>query len=199
MHKDYFPLPFINQILDKLAGHENYCFLDVFGSSYDNCLKNLELVQACCEDTNLVLNWEKCHFMVQEGIVLGHRVSKKEIEVEEAKVEAIEKLPPPISIKGARNFLGHTSFYRRFIKDFSKITNPLCRLLEKDATFKFDDACLKAFEELKLKLVYVPVIVAPNLSLPFELMCDAIDIVIGQRNNKVFNSIYYTSNTLTDA
>ena len=82
-----------------------------------------------CEETNLVLNWEKCHFMVQEGIVLGHRISARVIEVNRAKIEAIEKLPPPSSVKGIKRFLGHTGFYRRFIKDFSQIAKLLSKLL----------------------------------------------------------------------
>ena len=84
----------------------------VFGDSYDDCLRNLEHVLQDCEETNLVLNWEKCHFMVQEGIVLGHKVSKTGIEVDKAKIEVIEKLPPPTSVKGIRSFLGHAGFYR---------------------------------------------------------------------------------------
>ncbi|XP_009774005.1 uncharacterized protein [Nicotiana sylvestris] len=111
----------------------------VFGSSYDDCLKNLSKVLAHCEEINLVLNWEKCHFMVLEGIMLGHRVSRSGIEVDKAKVEAVEKLPPPISVKGVWSFLGYAGFYRHFIKDFSKTATPLCRLLEKDVTFNFDE------------------------------------------------------------
>ena len=76
-----------------------------------------------------MLNWEKCHFMVKEGIVLGLRISEKGIEVDRAKVEVIERLPPPISVKDLRSFLGYVGFYRRFIKDFSKIAHPLCKLL----------------------------------------------------------------------
>ena len=67
-----------------------------------------------------MLNWKKCHFMVHEGIVLGHRISARGIEVDKAKIEAIEKLPPLSLVKGIRSFLGHTGFYRRFIKDFSR-------------------------------------------------------------------------------
>ena len=73
-------------------------FMDDFsvvGTSFDNCLANLELILVRCEETNLVLNWEKCHFMVKEGIVLGHKISEKGIEVDKAKIETIEKLPPP--------------------------------------------------------------------------------------------------------
>jgi len=83
----------------------------VFGSSFDICLVNLRLVLQCCEKTDLVLNWEKCHLMIQEEIVLGHRVSEKGIEVDKAKVEVIEKLPPPTNVKGVRSFLGHAGLY----------------------------------------------------------------------------------------
>ncbi|XP_019251040.1 PREDICTED: uncharacterized protein LOC109229953 [Nicotiana attenuata] len=100
---------------------------------------------------------------------VGHRVSKKGIEVDHAKVDLIEKLPVPTSVKAMRSFLGHTGFYRRFIKDFSKIANPLCKLLEKDQHFLFSDDCRFSFEELK-RLVTVPIIVAPNWEQPFELM-----------------------------
>ena len=90
----------------------------VFGDSFPNCLNHLVLVLKRCQETNLVLNWEKCHFMVTEGIVLGHKVSNQGIEVDRAKVELIEKLPPPSDVKAIRSFLGHIGFYRRFIKDF---------------------------------------------------------------------------------
>ena len=97
----------------------------IYGKSFDDCLSNLERVLQRCEQTNLVLNWEKCHFMVNEGIVLGHKISERGIEVDQAKVDAIEKMPCPKDIKGIRSFLGHAGFDRRFIKDFSKISSPL--------------------------------------------------------------------------
>ena len=98
-------------------------------------LSNVDRVLQRCEQTNLVLNWEKCHFMVNEGIVLGHKVSERGIEVDKAKVDAIEKMPCPKDIKGIRSFLGHAGFCRRFIKDFSKISRPLTNLLQKRCSF----------------------------------------------------------------
>ncbi|GKA71210.1 reverse transcriptase domain-containing protein [Tanacetum coccineum] len=190
--KDHFPLPFMDQMLERLAGNEFYCFLDgfsgyfqipidpkdqekttftcpygtfayrrmpfglcnapgtfqrcmmaifhdmiektmevfmddfsVFGDSFSSCLANLDKMLKRCEDTKLALNWEKSHFMVKEGIVLGHKISRKGIEVDKAKVDVISKLPHPTTVKGIRSFLGHAGFYRRFIKDFSKISRPM--------------------------------------------------------------------------
>ncbi|KAK1642811.1 hypothetical protein QYE76_060616 [Lolium multiflorum] len=156
-----------------------------------------------CEETNLVLNWEKCHFMVNEGIVLGHKISERGIEVDRAKVEAIEKMPYPRDVKGIRSVLGHVGFYRRFIKDFSKISKPLTNLLQKDVPFVFDDDCKEAFETLKKALTTAPVVEPPDWNLPFEIMCDASDFavgaVLGQRVDKKLNVIHYASKTLDAA
>ncbi|KAL6313481.1 hypothetical protein AAG906_005427 [Vitis piasezkii] len=103
--------------------------ITIYGSTFEECLVNLEAVLNRCIENDLVLNWEKCHFMVQQGIILGHIISEKGIEVDKAKVELIIKLPSPITIKGVRQFLGHVGFYRRFIKDLSKLSKPLCELL----------------------------------------------------------------------
>ncbi|GJZ97853.1 reverse transcriptase domain-containing protein [Tanacetum coccineum] len=149
----------------------------VFGNSFDKCLNNLDKMLQHYKDAHLVLDWEKCHFTVKEGIVLGHKVSSTGLEVEKAKINVISKLLPPTNIKGIRTFLGHAGFYRRFIKYFSKIARPLTKLLEKD-TFEFDDECQKAFNLLKEKLTCTPVIVSPNWNLLFELMCDASDFAV---------------------
>ncbi|GJR24773.1 reverse transcriptase domain-containing protein [Tanacetum coccineum] len=176
--KDHFPLPFMDQMLERLAGNEYYCFLDgfsgyfqipidprdqekttftcpygtfayrrmpfglcnapgtfqrcmlaifhdmvektmevfmddfsVFGNSFQNCLSRLDHMLQRCEDTNLSLNWEKSHFMVKEGIVLGHKISKKGIEVDKDKIDVIAKLPHPTTVKGIRSFLGHAGFF----------------------------------------------------------------------------------------
>ncbi|RVW84861.1 Retrovirus-related Pol polyprotein from transposon 17.6 [Vitis vinifera] len=236
--KDHFPLPFIDQVLERVSGHPFYCFLDgysgyfqieidvedqekttftcpfgtyayrrmpfglcnapatfqrcmlsifsdmverimevfmdditVYGGTFEECLVNLEAVLNRCIEKDLVLNWEKCHFMVRQGIVLGHIISEKGIEVDKAKVELIVKLPSPTTVKGVRQFLGHAGFYRRFIKDFSNLSKPLLR--------------------------------APNWQLPFEVMCDASDFaigaVLGQREDGKPYVIYYASKTLNEA
>ena len=103
--------------------------ITIYGSTFEECIVNLEAVLNRCIEKDLVLNWEKCHFMVQQGIVLGHIITKKDTEVDKAKVELIIKLPPPTTVKGVRQFLDHVGFYRRFIKDFSKLSKPLCELL----------------------------------------------------------------------
>ena len=139
----------------------------------------------------------------EEGIVLGHQISERGIEVDKAKIETIEKLPPPSSMKGIRSFLGHTGFYRRFIKDFSKIAKPLSNLLIQGAPFEFDDQCMQAFLFLKEKLVSAPIVVTLDWDLGFELMCDtsdyAIGAVLGQKSERTFQVIYYVSRTLNDA
>jgi hypothetical protein len=94
----------------------------VYAKTFMDCLANLDKVLTRCAEVDLVLNWEKCHFMVKQGIVLGHLISERGIEVDKAKVEMVEQLPPPTDVKSLRSFLGHAGFYRRFIKDFSKIT-----------------------------------------------------------------------------
>nr|GEW83357.1 reverse transcriptase domain-containing protein [Tanacetum cinerariifolium] len=141
--------------------------------------------------------------MVKEGIVLGHKISRNGIEVDKAKVDVITKLPHPTTVKGGWSFLGHAGFYRRFIKDFSKISRPMTHLLEKDTPFIFSEDCIKAFQTLKQKLTEALILIAPNWDLPFELMCDvrdfAIAAVLGQRYEKHFRPIHYASKTLTEA
>nr|GEX47094.1 reverse transcriptase domain-containing protein [Tanacetum cinerariifolium] len=150
----------------------------VFRNSFQTCLSNLEKMLKRCEDTNLCLNWEKSHFMVKAGIVLSYKISKNGIKVDKAKFDVIAKLPHPTTVKGIRSFLGHASFYRRFIKDFSKIAWPMNRLLKKDTPFFFSKECVEFFQTLKRKLTEAPILIAPDRDFPFELMCDASDFAI---------------------
>ena len=255
--KDHFPLPFIDQMLDRLAGDPHFCFLDgysgynqiaiapedlekttftctfgtfafrrmpfglcnapgtfqrcmisifsylveevmeifmddftVYGSSFEQCLHNLGTVLKRWQDKNLAINWEKCLFMVTEGIVLGHMISVAGLEVDQAKVSIIKNLMPPTTVKGIRSFLEHAGFYRRFIRDFSKIARPLCRLLEKDTKFNFDESYHNYFEDIKSRLVEAPIMAKPDWNREFEIMCDASDFamraVLGQKAEKVF-------------
>ncbi|GKA30071.1 reverse transcriptase domain-containing protein [Tanacetum coccineum] len=268
--KDHFPLPFMDQMLERLAGNEYYCFLDgfssyfqipidpndqekttftcpygtfayrrmpfglcnapgtfqrcmmaifhdmiekmmevfmddfsVFGSSFSTCLTHLEKMLKRCEDTNLALNWEKSHFMVKEGIVLGHKISKSGIEVDRAKIDVIAKLPHPTTVKGIRSFLGHAGFYRRFIQNFSKIARPMTYLLKKETPFYFSKECIEAFNTLKKNLTEAPILIAPDWNEPFELMCYgsdfALGVVLGQRHEKHFRPIHYASKTMNEA
>ena len=123
--------------------------------------------------------------------------------MDQSKISIIKTLAPPTTVKGIRSFLGHAEFYRRFIKDFSKIARPLCRLLEKDTRFNFDDSCKAAFEEIKIRLVQAPIMAAPEWDQGFEVMCDASDFaigaVLGQRKEKIFRAIYYASRTFNEA
>nr|XP_033512688.1 uncharacterized protein LOC117277381 [Nicotiana tomentosiformis] len=141
-------------------------FMDDFtliGDDFEDLLKNLELVLERCEATHLVLNEEKCHFMVKERIVLGNKVTAHGIRVDRAKVDVIPRLSPPTSVKSIMSFLGHVVFYRRFIKKFSSITK-LTALIAKDVKFVFTVEYLRPFKLIKEKLVSAPIMVTPYWS-----------------------------------
>nr|GEU77855.1 hypothetical protein [Tanacetum cinerariifolium] len=199
--KDYFPLPFMDEMLERLAGNQYYCFLDDFFGYFQipidlkdqekttftcpygtfayhrmpfglcNAPGTFQRMLKRCKDTNLCLNWEKSHFMVKEGIVLGHKISKQGIKVDKAKEDVITKLPHPTTVK--------------------------------DTPFIFSKECVEAFQTLKRKLTKAPILIAPDWDIPFELMCDASDFVIGavlgQRQDKYFRPIHYASKTMTEA
>ncbi|XP_059639472.1 uncharacterized protein LOC132281823 [Cornus florida] len=141
--------------------------------------------------------------MVKKGIVLDHNISAVGIEVDQSKVDLILSLLIPKTVRDIRAFLGHAGFYRRFIKDFSKITRTLTHLLGKDILFEFTDPCHSTFEQLKSALTTAPIIHSPDWNLPFEIMCDASDYavgaVLGQKVEKARHVIYYASKTLNDA
>nr|GEY36015.1 hypothetical protein [Tanacetum cinerariifolium] len=146
--------------------------------------------------TRLVTGWRR-------ALSLAIRFKQTEIEVDRAKVNVIAKLTHPTTVKGIRSFLGHAGFYRCFIQDFSKISQPMTHLLEKNTPFVFFEDCIQAFQTLNKKLTEAPILIAPNWDLLFELMCDASDFavgaVLGQRQEKHFKLIHYASKTMNDA
>ena len=175
----------------------------VFSLSFDACLEHLTQILDVCVNKRLVLSWEKSHFMVREGIVLGHLVSSKVLEVDKAKVEVIQDLVLRTSIRELRSFLGHVGFYRRFIQDFAKVSKPLTSLLCKEKDFTIEEEGKHAFMQQKQALVEAPILQSPNWDLPFEIMCDASDFavgaVLGQRIDKKPTAMCYASKTLADA
>ncbi|GJX80737.1 reverse transcriptase domain-containing protein [Tanacetum coccineum] len=207
--KDHFPLPFMDQMLERLARNEYYCFLDGFSGYFQipiNPLDQEKTTFTCpygtfayrrmpfglCNAPGMVAIFrdmiEKTmevfmdDFLVfsdsfssclspfldimrpKSGIEVdsGHKISKSGIEVDKAKVDVIKKLPHPTTVKGISSFLSHAGFYRRFIQDFSKITQPMTHLLEKETPFIFLKECIEAFETLKMKLTQAPILVAPD-------------------------------------
>ncbi|XP_074278697.1 putative mitochondrial protein AtMg00860 [Silene latifolia] len=173
----FFPGLNVGKVHDEYLFDHVDDFIEVFmddftvhGQSFEDCLSHLTWALQSCIDTNLVLNHEKCHFMVNEGIVLGHVLSSRGIEVDKAKVDTIRTLPYPTNVREVRSFLGHAGFYRRFIKDFSKIVAPLCKLLQKDCEFIMSEERKEAFDMLKEKLISAPIIQPPNWSEAFEIM-----------------------------
>jgi len=172
----------------------------VYGSSFDTCLDSLDRVLSRCIETNLVLNFEKCHFMVEQGIVLGHIISSRGIEADPAKIVVISQFPYPSCMREVRSFLAHVEFYRPFIKDFSKVVLPLSNLLQKEVEFDFEDRCIEAFDCLERAVTTTTIIHEPDWTTPFELMCDvtnyALGDVLAQRIDKLPWVIYYASRTL---
>nr|GEX66118.1 reverse transcriptase domain-containing protein [Tanacetum cinerariifolium] len=144
--------------------------------------------------------WE---FFSELSLPFRKDAEEQGIKVDKAKVDFITKLPHQTTVKGIQSFLGHAGFYRRFIKDFSKIARPMTRLLEKDTPFIFSKECVKAFQTLKRKLHKAPILIAPDCDMPFELMCNATDFaigaVLGQHQDKHFRPIHYASKTMTEA
>ena len=135
--------------------------------------------------------------------MLGHLVSGKVLEVDKAKIEVIQNIPLPTTLRDLRSFVGHVGFYRRFIRDFAKVSKLLTTLLCKDKDFFIDKKGERTFEMLKLTLIEAPILQSRNWDLPFEIMCDASDYavgaVLGQRLDKKPTAIWYASKTLAEA
>jgi hypothetical protein len=168
----------------------------VYGDTFDKCLENLSLVLKRCSETNLILKYENCYFIVEQVIVLGYVVSSRGLEVDKDKIDVISLMSYPLCVREVRSFLGHVGFYRCFIKDFSKITTLLCKLLAKKVDFMFDQACKDAHNELK-GVTSVPIMQPLNWDESFKIMCNAsnytVRVVIGKRIGKNLHVIAYAS------
>ena len=193
-------------IFSDFIGENIKVFMDdfsVFGDDFDSCLAHLTKILEVCVKKQLVLSWEKSHFMVREGVVLRHLVSGKGLEVDKAKIEVIQNLPLPTTLQDLRSFLRHVGFYCKFIRDFAKVSKPLITLLCKDKDFFIDKEGERAFEMLKLVLIKAPILQSPNWDLLFDIMCDASDYavgaVLGQWIDKKPTVIWYASKTLAEA
>jgi len=176
----------------------------VYGDTFVEALTNLDNVLQCCEKNQLSLSHEKCFMMVEEGIVLGHHILAKGIKVDQNKIEVIKQLPSPKNQIDIRIFLGHAGYYRRFIKNFSRIAAPMFSLLTKDADFSWTKDCQSAFETIKEKLTITPVLRGPNWTLPFHIQTDSsnesIGAVLGQKEEgEGMHAIYYISKNITPA
>ncbi|GJZ28560.1 putative nucleotidyltransferase, ribonuclease H [Tanacetum coccineum] len=215
--KDHFPLPFIDQMLERLAGHEYYCFLDRFSGYFQIPIapKDQEKTRFTCPYgtfaykrmpfglCNAPTTFQRCmtaifHELIKDSMEVfmdnffifessfDHCLKNLEkmlkrcsgIEVDKAKIKAISKLPYLINVKAIRSFLRHAGFYRRFIKDFSQVARPMTQLMVKDAPFNFSEECIQAFDKLKHELTQAPIMIKPDWSLSFEVMCDASDYAV---------------------
>nr|GEW40548.1 DNA-directed DNA polymerase [Tanacetum cinerariifolium] len=199
--KDHFPLPFMDQMLERLAVNEFYCFLDGFSRYFQIPIDPQDQEKTTFTCPYGTFAYRRMPFGLCN--TPGHKISKSGIEVDRAKFDIIAKLPHPTTVKGVKSFLGHAGFYRRFIQDFSKIARPMTHLLEKETPFMFSKECVDAFETLKKKLTEALILVVPDWNLLFKLMCDASDfaigVVLGQCKRRHFQPIHYASKTMAEA
>eukprot|EP00253_Pinus_taeda_P010834 PITA_10834 len=174
-----------------------------YGSSFQEALSNLGKVLSKCIKKNLSLSPKKCEFLMTKGTVLGHTISHQGLQVDPSKVSIIKSVPPPQKVRDVRSFLGLAGYYRRFIKDFSKLASPLFGILAKDVEFKCSDDCHKALNELKDKLVSAPILRGPNWALPFHIHTDASNKAVGAALGKVEYqlpyAIYFVSKNVSKA
>ncbi|GJT69465.1 reverse transcriptase domain-containing protein [Tanacetum coccineum] len=195
--KDHFPLPFMDQMLERLAGKKYFCFLNGFFGYFQipiNPMDQEKTTFTCPFGTyayrrmpfglcNALATFQRCMLVIFHDLI----------------EESVKVFMDDFSVFG-NSFDKCLNNLDKMLQYFSKIARPLTKLLEKDTPFEFNDECQKAFKLLKEKLTCAPVIISPNWNLPFELMCDASDYavgsVLGQKDGKNFHPIYFASKTL---
>ena len=172
----------MSQVMRGLHWKRCLVYIDdilVFGHDFESALQSLELVLIRVAEYGLQLKSTKCHLFRSSVPFLGHIVGRAGLECDPSKVSAVANWIPPTTIKGVREFLGFTGYYRRFVPDYSTVAQPLVRLLGKDCKFKWTDACQDAFKALRALLIKAPVLAFPKEDLPYIVDTDASDYGIG--------------------
>ena len=157
---DRFVIVFIDDIL-------------IYSKSHVEHGEHLRIVLQTLRTHQLYAKLSKCEFWLNSVSFLGHMISKEGVQVDPKKVEAVSNWPRPTNVTEIRSFLGMAGYYRRFVKDFSRIAAPLTKLTRKDVKYDWVDACQKSFEELKDRLTSAPVLALPNGKDGFVVYSDA--------------------------
>ena len=194
--------------MNAVLGDIRHCalaFVDdiiVFSETYDDHLKHLQEVFDRLRKANLKLKISKCDFIKKKLNYLGHIISDEGISVDPEKVSVMKNLKPPENIRDVRSFLGMTSYYRKYVPNFSKIAKPLTALTRKNARFKWSDEAQTAFETLKEALLQAPILAFPDISKPFKLYTDASQYAMGavliQEQDGANRVIQYVSHQFSD-
>lgn len=196
----------MDHIMSGIQNERCLVYMDdiiVYSSTLDEHFKRLTEVFSRLLKSNLKIQPDKCEFLRKEVSYLGHLITDKGVKPNPDKVRCIEKFPQPQNQKDIKSFLGLTGYYRRFIPNYSKLTKPMTKLLQKNATFHFDEECIQAFNTCKQLLVTAPILQYPNFEEEFILTTDASNFAIagvlsqGSPNNDL--PIAYASRTLNGA
>jgi len=183
---------FINDIFEDIIGKFVYCYIDdiiIFSSDYSTHVEYIKEVLLRLRSSNLVTTLEKCEFFAPYIDFLGHRISAEGINMDPSKISSILNWPIPKNIKELQSFLGLANYYRRFIQGFAKLAHPLHKLLRKNVTFRWNNEQQEAFDALKHLFTSAPVLIFPNLGIPFVLETDSSNFAIGDILSQVFPSI----------
>ena len=194
-----------NLLFSKHLGKFMFAFvadLIIYSRNWNEHMEHLNEVFDTIESSGFKIGFKKCQFAQSSVKYLGHIITKKGIRVDPNKVEAISTLPPPRTIKGIRSFVATAAYYRKFIKDFSKIAAPLTELTKKNIRFKWTQECQKAFDTLKDLLISSPVLAFPDYTKRFSVHTDASSIALGgslhMKGDKGEQPIAYFSRKLKD-
>jgi hypothetical protein len=192
----------MNHVLCIFIGRFVVVYFDdilIYSKNLEEHVMHLKYVLEILRKERLFANLKKCTFCTDKLAFLGFVVSKRGIEVDEEKVKAIQEWPTPTTISQVRSFHGLTSFYRRFVRDFSSLVTPLTEVIKKNVPFKWGKEQEKAFNLIKEKLTNAPLLVLPNFAKTFEIECDASGIGVGAVLMQEGRPVAYFSEKLSGA